>query len=518
MRYEGLGCGVALILAPAAPTPARLAQGQGDVLVQPDGGSGWLEAQPNLPLGPGDRVWVPEGWVVIQLPTGHAVRLGGGARLQIRTLPAPEGGDTELALDRGPVWVEGDGALPGGTVRIVVGPTVVSLVVAKVGLTVAEDGTVEVAVARGQARVEGPAGRLSVAAGQALRLPPGQPASLHAFQAPDEVAPSGSARDRDPSRPYLPPALAPYASELTAYGRWVSVPGQGYGWAPDVPLGWTPFSEGGWRWWRDQSVWIPDEPWGWAPSHYGRWLFVSGIGWVWLPPEERVGERILPWHPGAVGWLSGADVVGWVPLAPGESDGLDEPEPVANVTNVFVTEISLATIFVNARAPHGVVVSKKDAFVAGRRSHRGSFTSRDVFARGGRSMARLPATLRPPRAGEADRRGFPSAARGTWAPAWGPGGSFSARMPAPGGTAPRLAGSPGVASPGVTGAAAGPSAGSVPAGRGLGSAGTWRGGSMGTGIPAAPGSAGRGAGGLLGGVGSGGLVGRGGGLGGPPVP
>src|SRR5262249_47323744 len=181
----------------------------------------------------------------------------------------------------------------------------------------------------------------------------------------------------------------------------------------------------------------------------------------------RVGERILPWHPGAVGWLSDADVVGWVPLAPGEPDGLDQPEPVGNVTNVFVTEISLATIFVNARAPHGVVVSPRDAFVHGRRPPGGFAASRDGFAHGGRSMARLPASMRPPRAGEAGRRGFSSPAQGARA-AGGARGDTPSRMPAGTGSASRVVGSPGFASPGMTGAAAGSSPGGVTAVRGLG--------------------------------------------------
>src|SRR5262249_33727334 len=159
--------------------------------------------------------------------------------------------------------------------------------------------------------------------------------------------------------------------------------------------------------------------------------------------------------------------------------GLDQPEPVVNVTNVFVTEISLATIFVNARAPHGVVVSPRDAFVHGRRPPGGFSASRDGFAPGGRSMARLPAAMRPPRAGQADRRGFPSAAEGARAPGGAPGDAFSARMPARAGSASRAAGSPGFASPGMTGAAAGSSPGGVTAVRGLGSTGAWRGGSMG---------------------------------------
>ena len=57
MRLLRIGCGAALIVALAgpalagrsAPTPARLASGEGDVLVLTDGAAGWVEATANLP-------------------------------------------------------------------------------------------------------------------------------------------------------------------------------------------------------------------------------------------------------------------------------------------------------------------------------------------------------------------------------------------------------------------------------------------------------------------------------------
>ena len=463
------------------------------------------------------------GWAEIQLPTGHAVRLGGATRLQIRTLPAPSGGEAEIVLDRGVAWIAGERVLPASPVRVALGSAVVSLIsAARVRLDVAEDGTVQVAVARGEGRVDTPEERLPVSAGQALRLRPGQARWLGAFRATDEgdrwsdgSDGSAPALDRDPSRAHLPPALAPYAAELTAHGRWFTVPEQGYAWAPTVELGWTPFREGRWRWWRDESVWMPDEPWGWAPAHYGRWLFVSGVGWVWLPPEERVGERILTWHPGAVAWLSGPSFVAWVPLAPSEPDDLDQPEaPVgAGVTNIFVTQINVASVFVNARAPHGVVVSSRDAFVAGRRPPAASTPSRNVFAGGGRRTPRLPASLRPPSASEPERRSLASEAPAGRAPAGAglagdPGARLSGRPLAPAGAgSPRGFGSPAAASPGAPGVAgSAPPAG--PAGlRGMGPAAA---GSVGASSPSR-GSGVRPIGGLTGGLGTGGSPGRGGG-------
>ena len=60
MRLLRIGCGAALIVALAgpalagrsAPTPARLASGEGDVLVLTDGAAGWVEATAPLVTKP----------------------------------------------------------------------------------------------------------------------------------------------------------------------------------------------------------------------------------------------------------------------------------------------------------------------------------------------------------------------------------------------------------------------------------------------------------------------------------
>ena len=85
-------------------------------------------------------------------------------------------------------------------------------------------------------------------------------------------------------------------------------------WKPKVPAGWTPYRDGQWIWYDELGfTWVPGEPWGWLPFHYGRWIEESGVGWVWAPAKTEV------FKPGEAYWLRETNLVGWGPLAPGET-------------------------------------------------------------------------------------------------------------------------------------------------------------------------------------------------------
>jgi hypothetical protein len=100
-------------------------------------------------------------------------------------------------------------------------------------------------------------------------------------------------------------------ADLSQYGSWSNVSGTGYGWAPAVGNGWSPYSMGQWCWYNGWGyTWIGAEPWGWLPYHYGWWEFIPGMGWVWFPGSLRT------WSPGRVTWFHGPNWVGWIPRPP----------------------------------------------------------------------------------------------------------------------------------------------------------------------------------------------------------
>ncbi len=384
-------------------TPARLSLIEGEVFVQTPESPDWFPASSNLPLGPGDRVRVGVGGKTeIQLPEGNLVRLGSDTIIDVRSLLNPSALESRIGLERGVAFSRGvlRVELPRASLR----PSLPSSFRSELF----PDGSMQVSVYSGEVIVETTGGVSRVHGQQSLRLGSDLRPYLVALAKGDDFDRWNHLRDLELSRadspPALPQELVVYAHDFNENGRWVEVPDHGYGWAPVVEAGWTPFSGGRWVWWRGEHVWVPDEPWGWVPYHYGRWRFYPAIGWIWIPP---VATAVI-WHPGAVAWFYGSEFVAWVPLAPGEIYyGHRHYGPWSvNVTNVHVNYVQVTNVFVNSRAAKSVVVVHKETFLTGRRAPAPFVPPRDLFAAGGRrslgppplrpTMAARPPTLSRP--------------------------------------------------------------------------------------------------------------------------
>lgn len=379
--------------------PARLSLLEGQVAVLAAGASEGIAATSNLPLGPGDRVWVTgHGRAEIQLPEGNVVRLGDDTSVELGASPSPSGWPSPVRLERGmatiylrrlpPELAAFQVDLPQAGVRASIPSTF------RTNLYL--DGSAEVSVHAGEVVVQSPWGSTEVRNRQTLRLGPDRRVQLYALAPWDEFDRWNDLRDIQLSRTtpahYLPTELTPYASDFVAYGHWVPVPPYGYGWAPTVEAGWSPFRHGRWISWWGELVWLSLEPWGWVPYHYGRWLFYPAVGWVWIPP----GPEMVIWNPGAVAWIAGPEFVAWIPLAPGEVFfGVRDFGPASvNITQVHVTHVHVTNVFANAKAINAVVVVHNDTFVKGGRAPASFSPPKDVFAAGGR-RAVGPPSLRP---------------------------------------------------------------------------------------------------------------------------
>lgn len=100
-----------------------------------------------------------------------------------------------------------------------------------------------------------------------------------------------------------------FYDELSPYGNWISYPGYGYAWVPQV-AGFRPYSTNGyWVYTTLGWTWMSNYRWGWAPFHYGRWMLDARFGWLWIPGYE--------WAPAWVAWRGGGGYYGWAPLGPG---------------------------------------------------------------------------------------------------------------------------------------------------------------------------------------------------------
>ncbi len=150
---------------------------------------------------------------------------------------------------------------------------------------------------RGQPQQEAPA----------AAPPPSAPPAPQATMAPPPAAAAAPAYVSSP-----PPDVSYFYNDLSPYGTWVDLPGQGWCWQPSVVVinrGWRPYCDGGhWVYTDAGWCWVSDYSWGWAPFHYGRWFLHDRCGWVWLP--DRV------WGPAWVTWRAAGDYCGWAPLPP----------------------------------------------------------------------------------------------------------------------------------------------------------------------------------------------------------
>jgi len=95
--------------------------------------------------------------------------------------------------------------------------------------------------------------------------------------------------------------------DLDNNGSWVYVSSYNtYCWRPSVSAGWSPYTQGYWRWTPAGLTWVSYEPWGWLPYHYGSWVFTTGFGWCWMPGSS--------YSPAWVYWNYTPDYIGWCPI------------------------------------------------------------------------------------------------------------------------------------------------------------------------------------------------------------
>src|SRR5204863_5814763 len=103
---------------------------------------------------------------------------------------------------------------------------------------------------------------------------------------------------------------------LAPHGEWVVVESYGRCWRPmRVEAGWRPYGDGYWQRTDAGWYWASNEPWAWATYHYGRWDFHAEFGWIWLPQTQ--------WAPAWVAWQEGGGYVGWAPLRPSVTIGVN---------------------------------------------------------------------------------------------------------------------------------------------------------------------------------------------------
>jgi hypothetical protein len=317
---------------------ARLGEVDGSVEAQIHPSEPWKPALRNTPLLESSSLRTgPSSHVEIELDEGSVLRLAENSACELSDYTRLSTGQriTQISLDRGVAYFSGESSwrdalvlsLPSAQVSIRGG--------SRVRMEAASDST-QFAVLEGTARVSSAAIDLDLREGKMLKLPLGRSDKFYLLP---EISQLDSdtwslTRDKlllgDASR-YRLPGLHYGIRDLDGAGEWIDTAEFGMAWKPKAAAGWVPFRDGKWQWYEGLGfTWIGGESWGWLPYHYGRWMLQPSQGWIWAPGERHA------FKPGDVYWLRGSGLVGWGPLAPGESwAGVGTPALYLKTTSTF---------------------------------------------------------------------------------------------------------------------------------------------------------------------------------------
>ncbi|MGB6689351.1 MAG: DUF6600 domain-containing protein [Terracidiphilus sp.] len=343
------------------PNAGRLGFVSGNVSIEPAGIDSWGQAYPNLPLGPGDRIFTDSsGRAEIQVGQTY-VRIGPNTDI---TLENENPSSIAFGLAQGSVHVHILGLWPDQPMQVhTPNANITSFQASEFRVDTAPDESSTVYTSFAQEVLVSSSAGFSqpIEGGQSLEVVGTNPPYPQWLQPadPDDLDNWSALRDRQIANAisfrYVSPFI-PGAVELDASGDWQ--PGTPYGavWFPrNVPNGWAPYHYGHWvnhaPWgW----MWVEDEPWGYAPFHYGRWVSMGGRwGWIPGPPAARpIFAPALVVFAGGI-QFGGVGVSVWFPLGPGEPYRPWYPCPphyidAVNISNITATNVvHVQTTYVN---------------------------------------------------------------------------------------------------------------------------------------------------------------------------
>ena len=300
----------------------RLSFVEGSVTVQRPDIADWAEAPINTPIQEGFKLSTAEGsFAEVEFENGSTVRLGQLSMLEFTQLALGSDGSKIncLTMDKGYATFhaapEGQDVYEVRTSNATLTPRWKAMFRADV-----DSSEERVEVFKGSVDVTNSFGSWTLAKNSVLELSPGtdQPEQLSEGITQDDWDRWVQERESRVEAAQNGPAPTAYSndgsgdtygwSDLSYSGDWSYMQGFGYGWAPNVDAGWSPYSSGLWCWYPGFGyTWISAEPWGWLPYHYGGWDFVPGVGWMWFPGNVGV------WSPGLVTWYTGPGWIGWMP-------------------------------------------------------------------------------------------------------------------------------------------------------------------------------------------------------------
>jgi hypothetical protein len=276
-------------LADSQARIVRLSDVQGSVQIDKNTGLGFENAFLNLPITQGTQLKTRDrGRAEIEFEDGSTLRLTPNTTVEFSTLGVDEAGKriSVISLVDGMAYVNWLGK----------DDFSLNFLKEKLALDRAAHFRVEtsaklatLAVFKGEADVEGPAGKVAVDKKKTATF---DAADDDKYAVADKVAEAPlDSWDKEASeyhQQYAKNNSSPYGygvSDLNYYGAYSNVPGYGMMWQPFFTgVGWDPFMDGAWSFYPGMGyMFASSYPWGWMPYRYGNWMMVPGMGWMWQP-------------------------------------------------------------------------------------------------------------------------------------------------------------------------------------------------------------------------------------------
>jgi hypothetical protein len=376
-------------------TPPRVSFIDGQVSFSRPGAEGWMAAQLNTPLAPGDEIYTASpGNLEVEIGGRAYVRAWANTHLGLANL---EPDFVQLNVTTGSVALDIRRLDPGHTIEVDTpnaaftieraGYYRVNVIASRTSFVTRRGGRATVTPANGPAAALNPSEEVIVEGPDGGQVATYVAPQLDAwdrwnYARTDALIESVSAR-------YVSPGTYG-VHDLDYHGSWRVVETHGPVWVPTgVPAGWAPYTTGSWIWDPHYGwTWVDTAPWGWAPYHYGRWVFVSGL-WAWAPGTVVVRAVYAPALVAFFGPRVGVTVavggppVGWVALGWGEPlvpwwgragfigvpwwAGWGGPRIVNNVViqRTTVVRVEEIKVYRNVTVRDAVVVVPRDHFGQG---------------------------------------------------------------------------------------------------------------------------------------------------------
>lgn len=285
----------------------RLSDVEGTVQIDRAAGQGFEKAIQNMPVTQGSKLWTrDDGRAEVEFEDGSVLRIVPNTKISFSELSLADSGAklSTVNLAEGTAYVNFEGKKD-DVLTVNFGHESTRVTRPAHFRVEMDDTEATLAVFKGDVKVEGPSGEVTVGKKQTasfdLAANDKYEVAKNFEQDPYDSWDKQQEQyhDRYYSNNYNGGGSYPYSygvSDLNYYGNYYNVPGYGYMWQPYFTgVGWDPFMNGAWCWYPGYGyTWVSAYPWGWMPYRYGSWVFVPGFGWGWMPGGWNTWNTIPP--------------------------------------------------------------------------------------------------------------------------------------------------------------------------------------------------------------------------------